>query len=1302
LSVSELKRILKGRSVQLNRFLIDPEETHFKMKEKHILSKVRLIDNIIKNDPYTKAFLVFQTVSWKIKKTKMPFILIPVRIFDDGSKVVRDGAPFINPVLAEYVDEFEYAINDKSIFSLDSSELAKVITESNGRIIYEMYLTHFKVLYTGQKAKLNKRFVQVENKIDYLEENSDLIPIDFELINIKKAVINGNNTLVNAKQGTKKVALIVNLISEFISRNKSVLYLSEKNYRSLKSSIKDCGLSRFVEDRLDTKYSDKHKNEHSDEISYRELAETVEVLNKYQENFKSVYKGFELSNAFTELILLDELPQKNVEIEFYDELSHKDVENVRNTLTKIQLIINEENYNIPADMHWNDIDVRTSRYKELELVQKIEEIRSLLTEIEAIREMVSDRFGIHVPGSYDESFEFVSNLDFMNSLQYPSSWFVDNNFLNAKKQLNQANTLSGRTMSLYTTINMAYASDITKVDAEYVMKELYGDFFSDNDIKIMNKLLKSKNFSKGELQKLQEEVERLLFYKEEFEGLFKVELGEDFLEFIPGICKLLFDPLLKLSWLNLNKEKKNEIYSVFEDNEKSIVSFIKLRREVRSYFSTDAEDLEKHFITEYLSNLVNNVKRTTESSSLNKIVEQFASNKFIQLNKKKRIIVVEKLLKLIDSNTEINYVHNLLCDLLGIDFDLVDYLSIKELFKGILEFDNPYTLNFNYKIPDIKHKLTEFNTSLHAYKYIIKDSLFKKVKDLSISELEVALDRFKLQSSRLMEMEKFVKNFYLKKPAYLTIQMIKTTLKTVSNFQKSSALLDEHFDEYRVLYGENYVGKETTFKGIRVAVKNFSKFLDVFDNEVRAKEYFEKREYKLVNESLYSLRQKLVSLEDLADDLSKFLVDQIKLTEFKELEYYLSKLSSHKHLVKWVEFIDSLQVLRNFNQLRLAAEINNGMLVHDLVEQFNHALYKKIVDTHYHGFDTKDIVERMSLFNQLNNRVHKQRMSEVGSLRRRKKSVFSNISGIENDKKIYDLVIIDGAERVHSNYMQKVTSMGKTALVIFDDDSTNIDESMLNHLKHQPLYSLEHNYRVSPYLLQGYEVGVLFNQSVEVSSRMDVIEAVVDLLVNTHQKVNVVCFDNRERVEIFNLINTRLMKTTNTNEDLVNRLYVLLYNEYIPSADVTYLLINNDDKKILINAVNTTLKNSKKLIVLDEGDYLSGTIIKEELNQNLMNVFDETLDRLSLFVVNKLNAQLTVRRMISPYDFVIGDGNELICLVKITFNNNTKSDILEETLMLFDGEYEHLTKFIISIDDLYFRQDEILNELREVVENGNR
>jgi hypothetical protein len=76
--------------------------------------------------------------------------------------------------------------------------------------------------------------------------------------------------------------------------------------------------------------------------------------------------------------------------------------------------------------------------------------------------------------------------------------------------------------------------------------------------------------------------------------------------------------------------------------------------------------------------------------------------------------------------------------------------------------------------------------------------------------------------------------------------------------------------------------------------------------------------------------------------------------------------------------------------------------------------------------------------------------------------------------------------------------------------------------------------------------------------------------------------------------------------------------------------------------------------------------------------------------------------MISPYDFVVGNSEEIKCMVKITFNNNTKSDILEEALMLFDNEYKNIPKFIISIDDLYFRQEEVINELREVIENGNR
>lgn len=1301
LSVSELKRILKGKSVLLNKFLLDSEETMLKTKERHILSKVRLIDNIVKNDPYTKAFLVFQTISWKIKKTKMPFILIPVRIFDEGTKVVRDGEPFINPLLEYYIDDYEYTITEKSIFGLDNSELFTLIEESNGRLIYEMYLTHFKVMYFNQKAKINKRFVQVENKIDYLEKNNDLIPMDFELINIKKAVIDGNNTLVNAKQGTKKVALIVNLFAEFIARNKSILYVSEKNYRSLRESIQNSGLSKFIDDLQDTHYNDLFDKDFNDEVSYKELEETVNLLNHYQENFKAENKGFTLSTAFTELVLLRDLPQKDAIVEFFDDLSHKDIENIRTELGKLQFILDQEKYKVPADERWNDIDVRPTRYKETEVVETFKKTTALIAEVIDTINMVNNEYGITLSKERSKLAEFLQNLDFMNSLQYPSSWFKNDNFEKAKQNINRANTLAGRTMSLFTTINMNYESSILDVDPEKIVESIYGEYFTDEDHKQMNKILKSRNYVKAEIHKLQSEVERLLYFKEEFENHFKMELGDDFVDYIPRLCKLLFDPLLKLSWLNFSDDQVNEIIQIFEQNKEVVNKHLKLSREVKSYFNNSIKDVELSFLEEYYLWL-EAPKKSSEASSLQKLIEQHALGKYSGLNKKRKLEVIQKVITLKHIDGNIEFVENLLIEKLDKEVELIDFNVLYELFVQIMKFDRSKHLEFTYNIQELKNKLSEFNHSLQAYRYILKDSIFGKLREKTIEDLEHELDLFKNQSNQLIETEEMIKGFFKKTPEHLSVQEMITVTRTVRNYLNNERMLNEKFDEYRLLYGDSYVGKETTFKGIRISIANFDHFMGMFVSKERAEEYFVKKEFKIVNESLYHLRLKLVDLDDYVDELDHYFVDPIRIDHLEELKVYIESLSSQPKLVKWVEFMDGLQALRNYNQLRLAADINNGFITSRLVEQFNYAFYKKFIEEYYHGFNNRDIVERMRLFNQLNRRVHNMRIKEIRSLRRRKKVVLSNVSGIERDKNQYDLVIIDGAERMHSSYMQKVISKGKTALVVFDDESTRIEESMLQYLTHQPLYTLLHNYRISPNLSHGYEIGILHNQTVEVTKRLNVIEKVVEILTTTEKRVNVVCMDNRERVEIFNLINARVMKSDSKHKDVVNRLYVLLDEEYIPSADMTFLLVTEEDKDTVVRAINTTLMNSRDLIIFDERDYLEEFEIKHEFERTLMDIFDEAVDRLSMHVVNELNTNLTVRKMLSPYDFVLGYENEIACMVKITFNNNTKSDILEETLMLFDEEYDHLTKFIISLDDLYFRHDEIINELREVVENGNR
>ncbi len=1297
LSISELKRILKGKSVLLNRFLLNENELIQKHKEKHILSKVRLIDNIVKNDPYTKAFLVFQTISWKLLKEKMPFILIPVRIFNEGSKIVRDGEAFVNPLIEEHIGQFE-EVSEKEIFALDNTELNQSVKENNGRLIYEMYLTHFKILFPQHKTKVNKRFVTIDHKIDFLEKNSDLLPMDYELINIKKSILSGNNTLINAKQGTRKVALLANILAEFVTRNKSILYVSEKNYRTLADAIVKIGLNDFVEDVLNTEHENPIDNTTENPIPFRQLKKTVELLHGYQENLLLEEKGATIAECFGELVLLRDLSQKEGVVEFFEELTEQDVLNIVETLQKLQIILDSEQYIVPADLHWNDIDVRSTKYKEADAVKEINVIRTLLEDIQSIIKQVRSNYGIMLPTTYDDITTHVSNLDYMNSLQYPSSWFEGDAFEHAKSNVNAANSIAGRTLSLDTTLNMSYKKSIKQINTVEVVDSLYGDYFDESKHKVMNKLLISKNYSKTEIEKFEVIVESLLYYKEEYEKMWKISFEGDFANYVIGLSKLINNELFKVRWLNAPKEEQKEVLAYLLEHKKYVTQFMKVKREVQNYFSIDV-DMEEVFIERYIEALEDNVRKTPEVSSVFKMVDQHANNRFISTRKSRKIQLLKKLLEYVKTKPIIKVIQDRISSLLTVEIELKDYNKYTSLFRGIVGFENPYTLKFRVNRKVVSEMLPNFEKVFTNYTYIVKDSLFESMSELGIDNLEVELERYKEQAFRLMNTEEVIRNYFKKQPEYLTVQEIRTIMRTVENYQRNSRLLEENEANYSLWFGDNYTGMTTPFKGVRVAIRNFGKFLSIFKNEDSAISYFKKREYKKVNELLYSLRLKLHSLEDFIEELNRFFVQPIVMNELHLLDSYLSQFASHKQMVQWVEFTDSLQNLRNFNQLRLASLINNGIIHNNIRDQFKYAFYEEMIQTYYHSYDARDILGSMRMFNEQNLFVHKQRALNIRT-RRKKKIVLSNVSGIDKYRSGYDLVIIDGAERIHSTYIQKIFSMGKSTLVLFDEDSINIADSMLNYIKHQPSYEIENNYQISPYLIQEEDKGVLFRQQVEITNRMAVIDKVVDVLTETKRRVNVVCISNDERVEIYNLINSRLSKLIENQEEVLARLYVLLYDEYIPSTDVTYILVTKGKRESVEAAIRSSLKNSREIVILDEEEYLSKAI-RENIDEKLMDRLSEELDPLSSYVVDKLDLGYPARKMISPYDFVVGEGNDIYALVKITFNNNHRSDILEETQMLFDEEYSDYNKFVIGIDDLFFRHDEVITQLKEVILNGS-
>ncbi|XMB86278.1 hypothetical protein RJG79_00335 [Mycoplasmatota bacterium WC44] len=1324
--ITDIMSVLKGDEIDLKRFLL-PEKIEFLARkfnypDRHILSKVSLINSIIQNDPYSRAFLVFQSISWKLAKVKMPYILIPVRIFDNGLKIVKDGDVFINPLVKKYVDEdINIEVHSNKIQEIDSPKLTKIINEANGRIVYEMYLTHFKVEYPLMKTKINKKFVKKEHYINKDLSNRNVLAIDNELTKVFDNINEGHNTIVKAKQGTRKIALITNLIANAIDKNKHLIYVSEKNYSSLKSTLKDVNLLPFIYDSfVDNPFEDGLVDQHK--FDKRELRDLIDDLYDYQDKFSYQFKGYTFREVFRELIKLEDLEKQEMEVEFFENLTFDDVEKIKETLIKLEDIITKLDIDCPSKSFWNDVVIRETQNNEDKMIITT---TSFINELKKIKEMlfeIKEAAGFILPDDLGALDDALKNLDFMDFRNYPKSWFESfDNFGEAKNIINKINNITGRTMSLYTIIHTTYKRDILDLDVEDIYESLYGDVFTREDKQIISRILANKDKVKKEISALEILIERFKIYKNYFEMNLNMDFDKDLEEFTDSFNKLTDKENFSTEWFGIiNRESLiNELLSYVHEVELYFMDY----NVTKIYFKDEVNQLDLAVVENYLRKFEKtNELDKVEISNSTILVEKYAYTSYFTSSRRGKKVIAQKLKNIITLKDRILEIENLVKERTFIDFDLESIQDVIETMEDTFDFvdkfkDKPGFNELTKSFTELNFKEVnainlQFKYDLNEFYKLVEDDFYSVAISSSFSQMEEDFEKLFKQIEVIYELDEKVKDLFIKKPNKLTVENFKTIRNTISNYRRNNDYLESQDENLKLLYGENYKGKDTVFKPIRVSIKNFEKFYKLFYDFDTLRDVYHNKSFKTLYENVYKIGITLNNVYVIIDKVEDYFDVVFNDEKIESIIHYFEKYIDIDKLKLWLEYLELNHVLRMYGQLRLASNINNGYIKNNLLNTFMKGFFDKLIELYFVKENNQTLLDKMANFNNL---LEERNLFNASYLRTKYKKnkrniILSSISGLRDiTDKHFDIVIIDGAEMIHKNYFNKLTQLGKQVVIIGDEQNINIADSIFNMFSEFPVYELKCNYRLSLHLFDKFGSGVVVGQSISIVKDIYIVDEVLEeFKTNDKLKVNIICFSEDTRKSIFNNVADKLLRNNQLHEEfysIIDRIKILLYTNYVPSSDNTYIISDIQNHSSLTNTIKSALRNTRKLTIVDKDDILSSkgyNRLRDTLLSDRVDLYNEITDEVSLKIASELGDEYTYKKGVIPYDLVIFKGKEIKALVKITFNMLSENDILEESHMIYDKEYDEYNKVVISLDDLYFNREEIIRNLKDVVENEYR
>ncbi|QVK21179.1 hypothetical protein KHQ82_02285 [Mycoplasmatota bacterium] len=1329
-TIRDLSQILKNKETNLDKFLLKEKiqflSRNFNYPDRYILSKVSLINTVVENDPYSRAFLVFQSISWKLKKIKIPYILIPVRIFNNGKTIVKDGNVFINPIVNNYLDEeINLELNSKQIQEIDNPEIANKILEANGRIIYEMYLTHFKIKFKDLKFRNTKKVnaSKFDEQVDL--NNFNVVPIDFELKAVFNNIIKGNNTVITAKQGTRKIALITNLIAEYIANNKRVLYVSDKNYRSLKKTLNDVCLTNYIYDTR-VENSEVEFNLEANDFNESLIRKTIDSLQSYQEKFIRKYKGFNLATVFTELIKLKDKEKKNIIVESFDELDFKDILIIKNTLEKLEDTLKEMSIENLSESHWNDIDVKETTNDEQSLTTTINEIINELLELKSLIINLETETGFTLSTLFVDLKESLSSVDFIDVKQYPISWFESlDNYLEARKHVNMVNSLAGRTQSLFTTINQNYKPEIINYDTQKAYSDLFKQFDTP-EISEINQILSNKDKISSDKQLILDILDRFQIYKKRFESLFKMKLDEDLFEFVERFTALLNQEYFLIDWIGKTKDNQIEIVEILNEHVNEARDYFDIFDQVSDYFKDNVFHADLSVIQNYLDQLSRKrVANKVELTNSVILLEKYTNSSFFLLNRNNKINVIKKLIWLHKKRDRITTIDNDVRSLIG-EVDLKDIEEVIESIEEVFDFDNLFKNKSGLKelISNVDNlNLSEVNTlsfqlqyDLYEFNKVIEGTFYLRCVDDDISVTKSNFIEFFSELDLIFKHDKEIKKLFIHTPSKLTVDNFRTINSRVNNYNKNKLELNLNKEIYEYIYGDYYKGEKTIFKSIRIAIKNFEKLLNRFDKHKKLSACYFNKGFNGLLEKVTKIDYIFKNIELKLYDVKRYFFSEVLFDDIDDYISYFIQYVNQGDLNLWMKYLELNQVIRMYGQLRLASDINNG-LRGNIVNSFLYAFYSKLLDEYYSNENNDDFIFLMLNFNTIINQRFVNNIHRISQLqpktrtqnnfKHKAKATLSNISGLDGIRRMnYDLVMVDGAEMIHRNYYHKISHIGKQVVIIGDNQSVSMKNSLYDLFSGFPKYELVNNYRLSLYLLEEGSTGIVVNQDVLLYNKFDVMDDVINQLkTDSDLRINILCFDESSRRRLFNNLVDRLLKDNNLNEifyKIIGNVNILLSNNYISSSEITYLVIDKDTKHNVIESINTALRNSRKIVIIDKYNILNDeryNRITKNLQTRKIDLYKEVNNPVLHKIMSSLGENYIYRKGVYPFDLIVSKDGKNFIFVKITFNQQKYNDILEESHMISDYEYQNVKKIIISIDDLYFDWDNVIKKMREVIEN---
>ena len=614
-----------------------------------------------------------------------PLILIPIKLNNASSNSfsieLYDDDIILNQAF-KYMLKTEYNINlpeyNDEDLALYLDNIKKLLPE-NFSILEEARISLFSFnklnMYLDidnneTLISLNKNVVLLANKKDdllypkdeikeeefkkdlFLEENN-VVDADFSQTEAINYALKGKSFVLQGPPGTGKSQTITNIIAELLYAGKKVLFVSEKMaaLKIVYNNLAKVGLSEFllelhsykankkdfVKELYDTLHTDKTLVDKKSEVLSRDLLNSLDKLNKYEESLYKVYKPINKSlylllSLYNHFRSYNDIAYVIKDINKYDE--DKLNYNI-SLLEKYQSFEKVMGYDYKKHPLYG-FDINDMSYEfELEFkdlltssITNNKNIISYLKKYESIYKVKLD--------DIKDLSSLLSFISFINNKKIKDERLLD--IKNVNGLINKTNELKPLASSIKTClneVNKIFNLDILKEDLD----KLYDSYFELGSTKL------KRMFNSG-FKVIDSKISKYLIKQNKINYI-------DMCNYLSILIKLKND----ISKFNDNdiKSYNLSLYNSYNTNFDNLINYL---NELKTYLTNNKSFSNISLNINIDNNLLKKVNISiTNYNIYNKKLEKYYKNDFDKLNVVDRLDILEKLysnINLIKSYSDFN------------------------------------------------------------------------------------------------------------------------------------------------------------------------------------------------------------------------------------------------------------------------------------------------------------------------------------------------------------------------------------------------------------------------------------------------------------------------------------------------------------------------------------------------------------------------------------------------------------------------------------------------------------------------